>query len=110
MSLSRPSQSTDLAQLQQEVDRWIRNNGGYWDPMSMLARLVEEVGELAREYNHRFGAKRPKADDPDRAVADELGDLLFILVSMANERGVDLGTALDATLRKYDRRDAGRWQ
>jgi NTP pyrophosphatase (non-canonical NTP hydrolase) len=91
------------------VDRWVRDNGGYWDEMSLLARLVEETGELAREYNHRFGRKKKKPTEGERRVEDEMGDLLFILVCMANQQGVDLSDALDRALEKIRIRDAGRW-
>lgn len=99
----------DVRELQQAVDRWVRDNGGYWDEMSLLARLVEETGELAREYNHRFGRKKKKASEEGRALELEIGDLLFILVCMANQQGIDLDTALERVLEKYRIRDAGRW-
>lgn len=98
-----------LAPHQASVDRWIAANGGYWDEMSLLARLVEEVGELCREYNHRFGAKRKKPSEDAGAIEDEMGDLLFILICMANQQGIDLDVALTRVLDKYDVRDATRW-
>lgn len=98
-----------LAPMQKTVDEWIARHGGYWDEMSLLARLVEEVGELAREYNHRFGAKRKKADEDPQELADELGDLVFIVICLANQQGIDLDEALAACLRKYSIRDATRW-
>lgn len=76
----------------------------------MLARLTEETGELAREYNHRFGAKKKKASEEENELALEMADVLFILVCMANQQGVDLGVAMDATLEKYRIRDAGRFK
>ena len=99
----------DLGQAQLLVDDWIRNNGGYWDEMSLLARLTEETGELAREYNHRFGAKRKKAVEGDKALADEMGDVLFILICLANQQGIELGDAFNRTMDKVTTRDAGRW-
>ena len=100
-----------LADLQATVDGWIHRHGGYWDELSLLARLTEEVGELAREVNHRYGAKRPKPSEAagEHALADEMGDLLFILICLANRTGVDLDQALVTVVRKYDVRDAGRW-
>jgi NTP pyrophosphatase (non-canonical NTP hydrolase) len=98
-----------IAELQARVDRWIRDNGGYWDEMSMLARLCEETGEVAREYNHRFGAKKKKASEGETSLELELGDVLFILVCMANQQGIDLDAAMDKVLAKYRIRDAGRW-
>jgi NTP pyrophosphatase (non-canonical NTP hydrolase) len=99
----------DVREVQQHVDAWIAENGGYWDEMSLLARLVEETGELAREYNHRFGAKKKKASEGEKALADEMGDVLFILVCMANQQGIDLDRALEGVLEKIRVRDAGRW-
>lgn len=99
-----------LAEVQAAVDVWIRENGGYWPPLSMLARLTEETGEVAREYNHRFGAKRKKASEGEAELALELADVLFILVCMANEQGVDLDDALRRTMEKYRVRDAGRFR
>ncbi len=100
---------SDVGDLQDGVDRWIRENGGYWDEMSLLARLVEETGELAREYNHRFGAKKKKVTEKDKAIADEMGDILFILICMANQQGIRLDEALSKVIAKYEIRDAGRF-
>ena len=99
-----------LRQTQALIDAWIRDNGGYWPPLSMLARLTEETGELAREYNHRFGAKKKKASEGDAEMALEMADVLFILVCMANDQGIDLQDALGQTLEKYRIRDAGRFR
>lgn len=98
-----------LGEIQARVDAWIRDNGGYWPPLSMLARLTEETGEVAREYNHRFGAKKKKASEGEADLSLELADVLFILICMANEQGIDLDEALHRTLEKYRIRDAGRW-
>lgn len=99
-----------LQDVQARVDAWIRDNGGYWPELSMLARLTEETGEVAREYNHRFGAKKKKASEGEADLALEMADVLFILVCMANQQGIDLSDALDRTLEKYRIRDAGRWK
>lgn len=98
----------DLREAQRLVDAWIQENGGYWSELSMLARLTEETGELAREYNHRFGQKNKKASEADKALSDEMGDVLFILICMANQQGLDLGEALESVLEKIRVRDAGR--
>ena len=58
-----------LREMQAAIDAWIRENGGYWDEMSLLARLTEEVGEVAREYNHHFGAKKKKASEGEAELA-----------------------------------------
>ncbi len=75
-----------------------------------LARLTEEVGELARDMNHRFGPKKKKPDEPEADIALELADVLFVLIVLANQMGLDLQDALDRTMTKYQVRDADRWE
>ena len=72
--------------------------------MSQYARLAEEVGELGRELNFQFGDKPRAAKDAGGSVTDELGDVLFIVVLLANYLGIDLVTALRATVEKYEQR------
>ncbi len=99
-----------IADAQRAVDAWISSfEEGYWPPLSNLARLVEEVGELAREMNHRFGHKPKKADEPDTDLALELADILFVVIAIANQQGIDLEEALRWVLDKYRVRDADRW-
>ena len=99
----------ELRDMQSAIDGWIRENGGYWNELSLLARLTEEVGEVAREYNHRFGAKKKKASESPAALADELGDVLWLVLCMANQQGIDLQDTFEATMRKLNIRDAGRF-
>jgi NTP pyrophosphatase (non-canonical NTP hydrolase) len=95
---------SDLPEIQAFVDAWIKQRGHYWSPLSQYARLAEEVGELGRELNFRWGDKPRTPKDADGSVADELGDVLFIVVLLANDLGIDLASALTATLQKYERR------
>ena len=100
----------DLKEAQARVDDWITQfEEGYWPPLVNLARLVEEVGELARELNHRFGAKTKKPDEPEQDLALELADILFVLLVLANERKIDMSGALERVLEKYRLRDSDRW-
>lgn len=100
----------NLREAQERVDAWIGQfEEGYWPPLSNLARLTEEVGELARLMNHRFGHKPKKADEADQELALELADVLFVLLVIANEQGIDLDDALERTLEKYRVRDSERW-
>lgn len=100
----------DLREAQDRVDAWISQfEEGYWPPLVNLARLMEEVGELARELNHRFGAKTKKPEEPEQDLALELADVLFVLLVIANEQKIDLGGALDRVLEKYRLRDSERW-
>lgn len=99
-----------LREAQAAVDAWIsRFEEGYWPPLTNLARLTEEVGELAREMNHRFGHKTKRADEPEQDLALELADVLFVLLVIANEQGIDLEESLDKVLEKYRTRDGERW-
>ena len=101
-----------LRDVQQEIDTLIKEEwqSDYWAPLSSLARLTEEVGELAREINHHYGEKPKKASERDSNIASELGDILFILASLANSTGIDLDTAFEDVMAKYQRRDAQRWK
>jgi NTP pyrophosphatase (non-canonical NTP hydrolase) len=99
-----------IQEAQRAVDAWVSQFAeGYWPPLSNLARLVEEVGELARELNHRFGHKPKRADEPEQDLALELADILFVLIAIANERGIDLDESFQRALEKYRSRDASRW-
>jgi NTP pyrophosphatase (non-canonical NTP hydrolase) len=101
----------ELSEAQRRVDAWISQfEEGYWPPLVNLARLIEEVGELARELNHRHGAKLKRAEEPEGDVALELGDILFVLLAIANEQGVELDRALQQVLEKYEARDRTRWK
>ncbi|UHA72987.1 nucleotide pyrophosphohydrolase [Paenibacillus sp. 481] len=99
-----------LADMQREVDVYISQfKEGYFSPLAMLARLAEEVGELAREVNHHHGEKPKKPTEADNSIEMELGDLLFILICFANSLGIDLATAHDKVMHKFNTRDANRW-
>lgn len=95
---------------QQAVDRWIAQyQEGYWPPLSILARLTEEVGELAREINHRHGAKPKKASEAEGSIALELADILFVVLCLANAQQIDLDRAFDEMMQHLTVRDAERW-
>jgi NTP pyrophosphatase (non-canonical NTP hydrolase) len=99
--------SPPLAALQSTVEAWAARywDGEYWPPLANLARLTEEVGEVARAINQSHGPKRIKADEAAAQLAEEMGDVLFVLVCLANSTNVDLQAAFDATLEKYRTRD-----
>jgi len=94
----------DLPGVQAFVDAWIKQRGGYWSPLSQYARLAEEVGELGRELTFRFGDKPRASKDESGSIMDELGDVFFIVILLANYLGIDLESALAGTLDKYARR------
>lgn len=101
-----------LADIQQEINQLIIEewHSTYWSPLSSLARLTEEVGELAREINHTYGEKPKKASEVQGSIAAEMADILFILASLANSIDIDLETAFEEVMAKYQKRDATRWK
>ena len=99
----------NLMEAQRRVDEWISQfEEGYWPPLANLARLMEEVGELARLVNHRYGTKPKKPDETEQDMAEELADVLFVVLCMANEQGIDLDQAFDRVMDKYRTRDGER--
>ena len=95
---------------QTAVDQWVSQfEQGYFPPLVNVARLAEEVGELAREVNHEFGPKKKKADEPAGSVAMELADILFVVICLANSQQIDLDDAFAQMLAKVTSRDAARW-
>ncbi len=100
-----------LQQLQDTVNQWISQwEEGYWAPLENLARLTEEVGELARELNHAHGPKKKKPGEAESSVALELGDILFVVVSIANSLDISLDDAIRQTMEKYQIRDSNRFE
>jgi NTP pyrophosphatase (non-canonical NTP hydrolase) len=96
--------------MQSRVDKWISQfEEGYFHPLTNMARLSEEVGELAREVNHRFGQKTKKKKEPEGDLGMEMADILFVLICMANREGIDLDVAFERMMAKVESRDAGRW-
>lgn len=99
-----------FAAAQQQVDAWIYQfEEGYFKPMTLLVRVTEEVGELAREINHQYGEKPKKPGEPEGSVEDEICDVMFVLISLANSLKIDLDSAFQQTMEKYRTRDANRW-
>jgi NTP pyrophosphatase (non-canonical NTP hydrolase) len=99
-----------LTDSQRRVDQWISQfEEGYFDPLTNMARLSEEVGELAREINHRFGQKTKKKDEAEGDLAMEMADILFVLICMANREGIDLQQGFDRMMEKVEQRDTSRW-
>ena len=100
-----------LYSMQQEVDEYIQQfKVGYFSPLAQLARLTEEVGELAREVNHAYGEKSKKASEPVNSVAEELGDVLFVTMIMANSLNIDLTDVFEKNMEKFNQRDHNRFE
>ncbi len=98
-----------LQQAQQRVDEWIRTIGvRYFSELTNMAILTEEVGELARLMARKYGDQSFKESDQNRDLGDEMADVLWVLLCLANQTGVDLTTALEANIAKKTARDADR--
>jgi NTP pyrophosphatase (non-canonical NTP hydrolase) len=94
---------------QKEVDILVQQMGGYWSPLAMLASVVEEVGELAREINALEKIKIKKPEERIKPIEEELADTLFSIICIANHYQVDLGASLDRVINKYRIRDMNRF-
>ncbi len=82
----------------------------YWHPLSQLARLIEEVGEVSRILNHQYGDKPKKAIETHEPLEDELADVLYTVLCLANSQGIGLDQAMQRAIAKLETRDAGRFQ
>ena len=95
--------------LQSRVDEWIREHGvRYFDPLTNLAMLTEEVGEVARIMARRYGEQSEKPSDRSKDLGEELADVLFVVLCLANQTGTDLREAFDKKFEKRTKRDATR--
>jgi len=100
-----------IQQAQQQVDGWIKTTGvRYFSELTNMAILTEEVGELARIMARQFGDQSFKESDKDRNLADEMADVLWLLLCLANQTGVDLTDALQKNFEKKTKRDGERHQ
>jgi len=99
-----------LREWQEIVDEWIQQyGGGYWEPLSNLARVTEEVGELARLVNHLYGEKPKKPTEAEQELGMEMCDIIFALICMANREGIDLEASFQRMMAKYRTRDRDRY-
>lgn len=98
-----------LKETQSIVDQWIKQYGvRYFNELTNMTLLTEEVGELARVVARKYGEQSCKSDECDLSLDEELADILFVLICLANQTGVDLETALNASLEKKTNRDNKR--
>ena len=97
--------------MQKEVDTYISQfKTGYFSPLANLARLTEEVGELAREINHYHGEKKKKNSEAENTIEAELGDNLFVLLCLANSLDIDMTESFNQTMEKFNTRDKYRFE
>ena len=98
-----------IEQAQQAVDAWIKEHGvRYFNELTNMAMLTEEVGEVARIIARRYGEQSEKESDKNKDLGDEMADVLFVLICLANQTGVDLTKALEKNLAKKTNRDSER--
>lgn len=109
MMEEQAAEDVTLRGAQEAVDAWIRSIGvRYFSELTNLAQLMEEVGELARVISRTYGEQSFKESDKRVNLSDEMADVLFVLICLANQTGVDLTAALAANLAKKTDRDADR--
>src|SRR5688572_7765393 len=98
-----------ISDAQKTVDAWIKNTGvRYFNELTNMAVLTEEVGEVARIIARQYGEQSFKSSDKQNELADELADVLFVTICLANQTGIDLTKAFEKNIQKKTRRDAQR--
>lgn len=98
-----------ISEAQHKVDQWIKTYGvRYFSELTNMAILTEEVGEIARIISRRFGEQSEKESDKAINLADEMADVLFVLICLANQTGIDLEQAFNENIQKKTNRDAQR--
>lgn len=98
-----------IDEAQKQVDLWIKTNGvRYFSELTNLAILTEEVGEVARIMSRKYGDQSFKNKESEKELGDELADVLFVLICIANQTGIDLTNALEKNMEKKTNRDSER--
>ena len=99
----------DLKNAQAEVDNWIKTHGvRYFNELTNMAQLTEEVGEVARIIARRYGEQSEKESDKDKDLGEELADVVFVVLCLANQTGIDLQSAFEKKMRLKSERDKER--
>ncbi len=105
------SNNTTIQQAQEQVDQWIKTVGvKYFSELTNLGILMEEVGEISRIMVRKYGDQSFKNKEEELLLADEMADVLFVLICLANQTGIDLASALEKNMLKKTNRDASRHQ
>ncbi|MBO0476840.1 nucleotide pyrophosphohydrolase [Vagococcus sp. DIV0080] len=105
------SEYKTLTSIQQEIDDYINQyKVGYFGPLTQMARLTEELGELAREVTHHYGEKEKKSTEASASVEEELGDLVIAAIIMANSLNIDLSQVIETNMIKFRQRDKYRFE
>ncbi|MDH7911836.1 nucleotide pyrophosphohydrolase [Winogradskyella sp. SYSU M77433] len=99
----------NIKNAQQEVDKWIKEHGvRYFNELTNMAQLTEEVGEVARIIARRYGEQSEKESDKDKDLGEELADVVFVVLCLANQTGIDLQASFDKKMDKKTKRDHDR--
>lgn len=99
-----------MEKYQKELDNWFKKaRWPYWNQYEILARLIEEVGELARLVNHLYGPKKKKANEKEQNVEEEIGDIIYTLICYANANNINLDRAIEKSISKVMLRDKNRF-
>jgi NTP pyrophosphatase (non-canonical NTP hydrolase) len=100
-----------LADYQKQIDDSVQPYvKPYWDPLSQLAGIIEEVGEVSRILNHKYGDKPKKPDEHHEVLADELADIIYSVLCLANSEGIELDGPLQRSIAKLETRDKDRFE
>ena len=100
-----------LRDYQKQIDDMLQQyEKPYWHPLSQLARMTEEVGEVSRILNHQFGDKPKKPTEEHDDLADELADVIYTALCLANSQGIELDEPMQRVITKLETRDAGRFR
>ena len=99
-----------IEEAQKLVDDWIKKNGGYFSELTNMAVLTEEVGELARIISRKYGEQSFKTGEEGADLGDELADVFWVVMCLANQTGIDLTAALEKNIEKKTKRDSKRHQ
>ena len=97
----------EIIRAQEKVDAFVEDFGGYWGELSMMTRLVEEMGELARSMNIKFGDKKAKFEGDGGDLKEEVADVFFTIITIANKLEINLEEVLEKKIIKYNQRDEG---
>ena len=101
-----------MKQYQEEIDVWAKQfTNPYWSQLEIMTRLTEEIGELAREVNHRYGAKKKKPEEQVGEIGSEIADVIMTLICLANKEGIDLDEHMRKLIEeKLYKRDNKRFE
>lgn len=111
MCLNDKSEKVNIENAQKAVDEWIKNHGvRYFNELTNMAQLTEEVGEVARIIARRYGEQSEKESDKTKDLGEELADVVFVVLCLANQTGIDLQKAFDRKLDLKTKRDHDRHQ